>query len=198
MGGFVPIGTTDGADYHGKLREVVILAAVANTFLGDMMALDTGGAVDGRAESVILATAGDFAAGSSTAVVGAIVEFVPDFTDEGTLIRNYHQTGADQNAKLVYGTDVIFESQDDDGSLAVADINTEKNISVGAGGDPITGISSHAIDSSSTPAAGAGQLRLLPYSNLEGDNIANPAIGTIGARWRCRLQNSADDHGVIA
>ena len=37
--GFVPISTTDGADWHGKLREVEIGAGVANTFLGDMMAL---------------------------------------------------------------------------------------------------------------------------------------------------------------
>lgn len=195
--GFTPIETTDGADWHGKLREVNIPAAVANVFLGDMVNTEGGGgSTDGRAESVALATAGDFAAGTTTAIVGAIVGFFPDFTDEGSLTRNYHLTGSDQRAKLVYGTDVIYESEDDDGSLAVTDINAEKNITVGAGGDTITGISSFAIDSSSTPAAGAGQLRILGYSRTEGDDTGAPPIGNTGAKWRCRLQNSSDDHGI--
>jgi hypothetical protein len=109
---FAPIGTTDGSDWHGKLREVEIAAGVANTFLGDMMALSGTGSADGRAEGVILGTAGDAgafgAAGGADDLAGAIVEFVPDFTDEGSLTRNHHATGAIQRGRLVYGPGVIY------------------------------------------------------------------------------------------
>lgn len=56
---FVPISTTDGADWHGKLREAEIGSGVANVFLGDMMAGSGTGSADGRAEGILLATAGD-------------------------------------------------------------------------------------------------------------------------------------------
>ena len=38
--GFVPIGTTDGSDYHGKMREVEFLDTDAVAcFIGDMVKL---------------------------------------------------------------------------------------------------------------------------------------------------------------
>ena len=188
---FVPQGTTDGADWHAKMRQVNIPAAVADTFLGDMMALDAGGPADGRAENVQLATAGAGADATSTALAGAVVEFTPDFTDEGSLIRNFHATGTAQLAKLVYGSDVIYEAPDIDGALVVADINTNRNINTTNPGDTITGVSGMGIG-----AAGAdiGQLRLLTFTNLEGDGTQDPPLGTANSIWRCRINFSADDH----
>ena len=56
---FVPQSTTDGSDWHAKMRQINIPAAVADTYLGDMMSLDGGGGpADGRAENVNLATSG--------------------------------------------------------------------------------------------------------------------------------------------
>ncbi len=189
---FAPIDTTDGSDWHGKLREVEIGSGVANTFLGDMMALSGTGSADGRAEGVILATAGDATAfggaGGSTDLAGAIVSFTPDFTDEGTLIRNFHLTGAVQLGKLVYGSNVIYEAPALT-ALAITDIAANRNIAVGAGGSIVTGIGTHGIGAApSTPDI--GQLRIIGASRIEDDS--GLAITAVNAVWRCRLNASVD------
>ena len=166
---FAPIGTTDGSDWHGKLREVNLDAAIANTFLGDMMTSLANGPADGRAEDVDIATVGDVAAAgavSTNQLLGAVVEFTPDFTDEGTLIRNFHLTGAAQLAKLVYGSDVIYEAPANV-ALALTDIGTNKNLSLGAGGSIVTGIGTHGIGADSATAL--AQLRIIGASKTEDD-----------------------------
>ena len=187
---FVPIGSTDGADWHGKMREVEIGSGVANTFLGDMMAGSGTGSADGRAEGVILATAGDAgafgAAGGADDLIGAIVAFTPDFSDEGSLTRNYHLTGAAQRAKLVYGSQVIYEAPALT-ALAITDIQANRNIALGAGGSTVTGVSTHGIGAApSTPDV--GQLRIIGASNTEDSQT----ITAVGAIWRCRLNASND------
>ena len=188
---FVPIGTTDGADWHGKLREVEIGSGVANTFLGDMMTLSGTGSADGRAEGVALATAGDATATTATGttnLAGAVVEFTPDFTDEGTLVQNFHATGAAQLAKLVYGSEVVYEAPAIT-ALAITDIGANRNIALGAGGSTITGIGTHGIGAAPA-AADLGQLRIIGASRIEDDS--GVAITDVGAFWRCRINGSVD------
>ena len=189
---FAPIGTTDGSDWHGKMREVEIGTAVANTFLGDMMALSGTGSADGRAEGVILATAGDAgafgAAGGADDLAGSVVSFTPDFTDEGSLTRNHHATGALQLAKLVYGPEVVYQAPAIT-ALAITDIAANRNIAIGAGGSTVTGISTHGIGAApGTPDL--GQLRIIGASREEND--LGVAITAVGAVWRCRLNASID------
>jgi len=188
---FAPIGTTDGSDWHAKMREVEIGAGVANTFLGDMMALSGTGSADGRAEGVVLGVVGPSVAGADARnLAGAIVEFTPDFTDEGTLIRNFHLTGADQLAKLIYGSDVIYEAPAIT-ALAITDIAANRNIALGAGGSTVTGVGTHGIGAApGTPDL--GQLRIIGATRLEDD--AEPAITAVGATWRCRLNAPVDQH----
>jgi hypothetical protein len=189
---FAPIGTTDGSDWHAKMREVEIAAGVANTFLGDMMALSGTGSADGRAEGVIIATAGDAgafgAAGGADDLAGAIVSFTPDFTDEGTLIRNFHLTGAAQLGKLVYGPEVVYEAPTIT-ALAITDIASNRNIALGAGGSLVTGIGTHGIGAAPS-APDLGQLRIIGASRIEDDSAL--AITDVGAVWRCRLNASID------
>jgi hypothetical protein len=189
---FAPITTTDGSDWHGKMREVEIGAAVANTFLGDMMALSGTGSADGRAEGVILGTAGDAvafgAAGTSTDLAGAVVSFTPDFTDEGTLVRNFHLTGTAQLAKLVYGSQVVYQAETIN-ALAITDIASNRNIAVGAGGSTVTGIGTHGIGAAPV-APDLGQLRIIGASREEND--LGVAITDVGAVWRVRLNASVD------
>ena len=188
---FFPISTTDGADWHGKMREVEIGSGVANVFLGDMMSLSGTGSSDGRAEGVVLATAGDATATTATGttnLAGAVVEFTPDFTDEGTLVRNYHLTGSAQRAKLVYGSEVIYEAPANS-ALAITDIGANKNIDLGGGGSTITGIGTHGIGGNPTAAA-LGQLRIIGASNTEDDS--GTAITAVGAQWRCSINGSVD------
>ncbi len=189
---FAPITTTDGSDWHGKMREVEIGAAVANTFLGDMMALSGTGSADGRAEGVILGTAGDAvafgAAGTSTDLAGAVVSFTPDFTDEGTLVRNFHLTGTAQLAKLVYGSQVVYQAPAIS-TLAITDIASNRNIALGAGGSTVTGIGTHGIGAAPV-APDLGQLRIIGASREEND--LGVAITAVGAVWRVRLNASVD------
>ena len=192
---FAPIGTTDGSDWHAKLREVEIAAGVANTFLGDMMALSGTASADARAEGVVIGVVGpSVAAADARNLAGAIVEFTPDFTDEGTLIRNFHLTGAAQFGKLVYGNDVIYEAPVIGTGLAITDVGTNREFSAGAGGSLVTGIGTHGIDGSSAPVA-LGQLRLIGASRTEDDSAI--LFTAVGATWRCRLNVSVDDHRVI-
>lgn len=187
---FVPIGSADGLDWHGKLREVEIASGVANMFLGDMCAGSGTGSADGRAEGVIIATAGDAgafgAAGGADDLVGAIVEFLPDFTDEGSLTRNYHLTGAAQTAKVAAGTQTIFEAPAIT-ALAITDIMANRNIALGAGGSTVTGISTHGIGAAPS-APDLGQLRIIGASNTENSQT----ITDVGALWRCRLNAPVD------
>lgn len=188
---FVPIGTTDGADWHGKLREGVILAAVADVFLGDMLTTATEGSdATGRAEAVTIATEG-----TGNALAGAVVEFTPDFTDEGSLTRNYHLTGADQRCKLVYGSDVIYEAPQVAGTvLTVAEINDNTNLdNTTTGGNTTTGISGDGI--AGTASAVGDQFRLRGFTSTESDE-ASTAIGALGATWRVTINNSVDGHAT--
>ena len=192
---FAPIGTTDGSDWHAKLREVEIAAGVANTFLGDMMALSGTGSADARAEGVVIGVVGpSVPAADARNLAGAIVEFTPDFTDEGTLIRNFHLTGSAQLGKLVYGNDVIYEAPVIGTGLAITDIAANRELSVGAGGSLITGIGTHGIDGSSAPVA-LGQLRIIGASRTEDDSAI--LFTAVGATWRVRLNVSVDDHRVV-
>ena len=194
MSGFIPVGTTDGSDYHAKMRDVYFDPTdTDDAFQGDMVSIvDGGSSPDGRAETVEVATAGAFANGTTTAVVGAIVGFTPDFTDEGSLIRNYHAGSTGQKAKMVYGKDVIFQAETAS-ALTAANVNNSCNINVANDGNTQSGISGMRIGAIGTPAA-TDQLRLLGYARTEGEAIA---LGTIGAQWLCRLNNSADDHGLV-
>ena len=188
--GFVPIGTTDGSDWHGKMREVEIAAGVADVFVGDMMTLSGTGSADGRAEGVALATAGNataFAAVGTTNLAGAIVGFTPDFTDEGSLSRNFHLTGAIQRAKLVYGSQVVYEAPATTVGLELIDIGSNKNIVVGAG-STVTGVSIHGINGTDVAAVDLGQVRILGASRLENSQV----ITDIGALWRCTINGSVD------
>ena len=189
---FTPIGTTDGSDWYGKLREVEIGSGVANTFLGDMLALSGTGAADGRAEGVILGTAGDAAAfgaaGGAADLIGSVIGFTPDFTDEGTLVRNHHATGAVQLAKVVYGSLVIYEAPAIT-ALAITDIGANRNIALGTGGSTVTGIGTHGIGAAPS-APDLGQLRIIGASYTEDDSAV--AITAATAIWRCRLNASVD------
>lgn len=187
---FVPIGTTDGSDWHGKLREIFIPAGLgSDVFLGDFVTLAaSGGPADGRAEPIGLP------ADETTAqnVIGACVEFTPDFTDEGTLIRNYHLDGADQLAKTVYGSDVIYEAPARD-AIPIADIGSNRTVQTSdVAGDTITGISGHGIGPVGTLAT--DPLRIIGASRIEDDDTT--AVTAVGANWRVRINQGADDHGT--
>jgi len=180
--GFVPIGTTDGSDYHGKMREVEFLAAdgVA-AFVGDMVKLTGTTGTDGFTPVVAQAAAGD-------AIIGALVSLEPDFENE-TFINagNNRLASTARKAKVCFGTDVLYVAQAST-TLVAADAGQNADIVVGTG-DTITGISGGEI--AAVIAAGAtGQLRL--------QHVFNSTDNELGAdaQWVVSINEQQDDHGT--
>ncbi len=182
--GLTPIGTTDGSDYHGKLREVEFLAtdAVA-AFIGDLVKLTGTGGTDGKTPVVAQAAAGDSS-------VGVLVSLTPTFEDEGSLTTNHRLASTSRKGFAAFGSDVLYAIQEDSvgGSLVTGDIARNVDVVVGAG-DTITGISGMEIDSDSVVDATA-QLRLRHVQRA----IDN-ALGT-NARWIVNINENQDDHGA--
>lgn len=181
--GFVPVGTSDGSDYHGKMREVEFLStdAVA-AFLGDMVKLTGTTGTDGFTPVVAQAAAGD-------AIVGAIVSFVPDFDNEAFIGNGNNQRAANQavKAKVCFGSDVLYTAQCST-ALVAADAGQNADIVVAAG-STITGIS--AMEIGAVIGAGAtGQLRLRHARDTTLNELA------IDAEWIVNINENQDDHGT--
>lgn len=181
--GAVPIGTSDGSDYHAKMREVEFLStdAVA-AFVGDWVKLTGTTGTDGFTPVVAQAAAGD-------AIIGAIVSFTPDFVNEAFIGDGNNQRAANQaiKAKVCFGSDVLYTSQAST-TLVAADAGQNADIVVAAG-STITGIS--AMEIGAVIAAGAtGQLRLR--------RVRNTTLNELGAdaEWVVNINENQDDHGT--
>lgn len=179
--GFVPVGTTDGSDYHGKMRDV-ILDTGANAFLGDMLVAGTNLAAD---ETLRVTPAASGAAGNT--LVGALVEIYPDFTDEGSLVRNYHASGQDGEGRICYGNDVIFEAREDAVAAAIdgADIGGSVDLIAGAG-DLITGVSGHLLDSDTAAANLTQALEILRLGLQQANDFVAPGAAN-GAIFQVKI-----------
>ena len=180
--GFVPIGTSDGADYHGKMREVEFLAGDSVAcFIGDMVVLTGTTGTDGFTPVVAQAGAGG-------AVVGAIVEFLPDFEGE-TFITAGSNRLADtaRKARVCWGSDVLYVAQAST-TLTALDAGQNADIIVGTG-DTITGTSGNEIGAA-IGAGATGTLRL--------HHVFNTVDNELGAdaQWVVSINENQDDHGT--
>lgn len=178
--GFTPVGTTDGSDWHGKLRTVQFADDyAASAFVGDVVKLTGTGSVDGKYEQVEVAAAGD-------ANIGAIVEILPSFEDEGSLTQMYKPADTERLAKVCFGSEVLYEVQEDsDGAaLATTDIGSDIDLIAGAG-NTITGISGQEIDSST---AGSGtQFRIRHIARREDNELGD------FCRWIVTVNDNQDN-----
>ncbi len=178
--GFTPVGTTDGSDWHGKLRTVQFADDyAASAFVGDVVKLTGTGSVDGKYEQVEVAAAGD-------ANIGAIVEILPSFEDEGSLTQMYKPASTERLAKVCFGSEVLYEVQEDsDGAaLATTDIGSDIDLIAGAG-NTITGISGQQIDSST---AGSGtQFRIRHIARREDNELGD------FCRWIVTVNDNQDN-----
>lgn len=178
--GFTPVGTTDGSDWHGKLRTVQFADDyAASAFVGDVVKLTGTGSVDGKYEQVEVAAAGD-------ANIGAIVEILPSFEDEGSLTQMYKPASTERLAKVCFGSEVLYEVQEDsDGAaLATTDIGSDIDLIAGTG-NTITNISGQEIDSST---AGSGtQFRIRHIARREDNELGD------FCRWIVTVNDNQDN-----
>lgn len=180
--GFVPIGTSDGSDYHAKLRPVQFLAADGvECHIGDMVKLTGTTSADGFIPVVARAAAGD-------ALIGSLVSLEPDLTDESTLsAANFRVASTLRIGKVTFGSDVLYAAQAST-TLVAADGEQNADIVVGTG-DDITGISGSEIGA--VIAAGAtGQLRLKHVRNTLDNELG------ADAQWIVNINENQDDHGT--
>jgi hypothetical protein len=168
--GAVPIGTTDGSDYHGKLRQVQFAAGDSVVaFLGDFVKLTGEGSTDGKIPVVARGA-------ENEDLVGAIVSFDPLFSDEGSLSSapNHRTASVQRNAWITWGTQVLYEIQADElaTALTAGDIGRNVDLTAGTTGSTITGISAMEIDSDSVDDA-TKQFRLHSVANKVGNSLGS-------------------------
>lgn len=181
--GFVPIGTTDGSDYHGKMREVEFLSTDGVAcFLGDMVKLTGITGADGFTPVVAQAAVGN-------SLIGAIVEFLPDFKNEAFIGNGNNQRAANQSikARVCFGADVLYAVQAST-TLVAADFGSNADIVVAAG-STITGISGMEVGAV-IAAQATGQVRL--------HHVYNNPLNAIGADAQIvvSINENQDDHGT--
>lgn len=179
--GFVPIGTTDGADYHGKMRDVIIDDG-ANAFVGDM--LIRGGTILAADKALRLTPAATAAAGNT--LIGALVSIYPDFTDEGSLTRNYHASGADGEGRICYGNDVVYAAREDAVADAISGLEIGGSVDLITGaGNTITGMSGMSLDSSTAAADLVQALEILRLGLAEANDYVS--AGDTGAIFQVKI-----------
>lgn len=162
--GFVPFSTTDGSDYHGKMRTVAFAAGDSTAcFVGDMVRLTGTVDADGHTPVVTRAAAGE-------TLVGAIVGFSPDFSNENFINGSgYRLASTVRTAQVCWGNKVLYQAQAST-ALAAADAGSNADIIPGTG-SVITGTSGGDLGAVIGSAA-TGQMRLHKLVNEPGNELA--------------------------
>lgn len=184
-----PIGTTDGSDYHGKLRQIHFLAGTGVAiFVGDFLVQEGAGAdATGKIPSFQRATAG-----GGNRIAGALVGLDPDFTDEGTLTVQHRLASTARTGQMVWGSNVLFVMQEDsDGnSITVTEVGNNANIVFDTAGSTVTGISGMEINSDTAATTASLQLRLHHVHDMVGNDLGN------FANWVVSINQSSDLQGI--
>lgn len=157
--GLRPVGMLDGSPWNGKVTAYFVPSTDAVAmFIGDPVKLvgDSGAATDfvfGQSmEGVPMVTR----ASAGDALVGVVVGFSPNQTDQSVLHRPA------STARIVYVADdpeTVFEVQDNGTALAThAGLNA--NLSLGSG-NTVTGQSTAQVDNATKATTSTLQVRLL-------------------------------------
>ena len=167
--GFTPIGTLNGADYHGKMRRVAFAAgdAVA-AFVGDLVKLT--GTVDatGKIPVVAQSAAGD-------ASIGVLVSLDVDASDEGGLITPLTRAASTaRTGQVLFGQDILYKIQEDSvgNAIEITEAGLNCNVIVGTGSN----IFGSAMELDSDSAADTSTLNVRLHhvfdspDNVLGDN----------------------------
>ena len=183
--GFMPVGTTDGSDYHGKLERVSMLVGdTAAIFIGDMVTLSAEGSpTSGVGRAVKRA-----AAGTNNPLLGSLVSVDPDFTDEGSLTTLHRVASTARTGRVVVGSQVLYVAQEDSvgNNIEATEVNNNINIATLVAGSTVTGRSRLELDSSSAATGATLQFRLHGLHEVPGN-----AIGT-NANWLVSINRDAD------
>lgn len=169
--GFAPFDTTDGSDYHAKMREVEFLVGDSTACaVGDFVRLTGTTGADGLTPVVTRAAAG-------ATLLGAIVSFEPDFEGEAFINAGpLRLASTSRKAKVCWGSQILYKAQAST-ALVAADAGQNADILVGTA-DTITGVSGGEIGV--VIAAGAtGQVRIHRLDGQVGNELAIHGIWVV-------------------
>lgn len=195
MSGFTPIGTMDGSDYHGKLAVVLFSASdTVPAFQGDMVIEDlTNPAAANKYPPVTQAVGTEGTPSLPAVLLGAIAEFYPDFTDEGSLITNFRAASTARQARITRGTAVIYAVAADNLVSIIDGLDIGDTLDMiqpaSPSGDIVTGISGQVLDSSDV--ATGDQFLIQGFNELKGDTQGTPSDAAVGTQqvWNVTIAN---------
>lgn len=168
VNGFRPVKHLNGSPYNGQFNIYTLLAADGTaTFVGDLVKLSGTADATGAYASVAQAAAGD-------AVIGAVVGFIPDYSNLNAP-GQYRLASTLRYVMVADSPDLIFEAEADNGgaALAITDVGRAVNILVGAG-STTTGQSGMQVDSSTAATnTSTFPLRIMGFSPRVDNEIGN-------------------------
>jgi hypothetical protein len=168
VNGFRPVKHLNGSPYNGQFNLYTLLAADATaTFVGDLVKLSGTADASGAYASIAQAAAGN-------AVIGAVIGFVPDYSNLNSP-GQYRLASTLRFAMVADSPDLIFECESDNGgaALAITDVGRVADVLVGAGSTS-TGQSGMQLDSSTAATNTATfPLRIMGFSPRVDNEIGN-------------------------
>lgn len=174
VNGFRPIKHLNGSPYNGQFN-LYTLPASDNTavFVGDLVKLSGTADATGAYPTVAQAAAGN-------AVIGAVVGFVPDYSNLNTP-GQYRAASTLRYVMVADSPDLIFECESDNGgaALAITDVGRAADILVGSG-STTTGQSGMQLDSSTAATNTATfPLKIVGFSARVDNEIGNYAKANV-------------------
>lgn len=191
--GLRPIRYLSGAPYNGACNKYFVPSTYATSlFIGDPVVKTgtsnttfTRGYNPGTLAEVNKATAGD-----GNAITGVIVGFEPI---DGRDSEVYGPASTVRIALVADDPNLIYEIQDDGGSLAATSVGLNAVLIYTHSGSTVTGRSGVELDSTSdVPAADASnQLTIIRVSNKPNNEIAANAI------WEVKINQHTESDNTI-
>lgn len=189
--GLRPIRYHSGAPYNGAVNKYFVASGTASLFIGDPVIKNGSsnttafrGYAPGTLPDITKATAG-----TTNRITGVIVGFEPA---QGFDTPVYGATGAARVALVADDPALVFEIQDDGGSLAATSVGLNGNLIFTHSGSTVTGRSGVELDSTSdVPAATqADQLVIVRLSNKPSNELAANAV------WEVRINQHTEADNV--
>lgn len=173
VNGFRPLRYLNGAEWNGQANLYFIPSGDATaTFVGDLVKLETTGdpaASGGQA----LGVGSVQQAAATNAVVGAVVGFLPVYTNLNS--PQYRLASTGRYCWVVDDPMVLFEVQTSNGTQVLGDVNMNENIAVAAG-STVTGQSGMTADVGTVATTATFPLRIIGFSQrADNDNTSAAA-----------------------
>lgn len=179
--GFRPVKYMNGAPWNGAVRIYAIPAAENTaTYVGDLVKLYTGDTTDVVNYPTVQRAA------ASDALVGAVVGFVPDYSNLNA--APYRVASTLRLAMVCDDPDVLFEAEEDGAvdPIELQDLGQNINF-VATAGSTTTGQSGMVIDSDTHGTGATLPLKLMEASRKADNELA--VDGQAATRWVVKINN---------